>query len=111
MNRISYDDFSKLDLRIGKVISAEPVIDTDRLIQLKVDIGETEYRTVVAGMRAWYSPEDLIGKSIVFLANLEPRKMRGIFSDGMILAASTSDFSDVRVLSVDGEMPPGSKIS
>ncbi len=111
MDMITYQDFAKLDIRIGRVVAAKPVDGTDRLIELSVDIGEETPRTLVAGMRAYYEPEAMIGKHIVVLANLEPRKMRGIISNGMILAASAPNFETVKLLTVDGEVPPGSKIS
>jgi methionyl-tRNA synthetase len=111
MERISYDDFKKLDLRIGHVIAASDIEGADRLILLEVDIGEEKARTIIAGMKAYYRPEDMVGRKIVVLTNLEPRKMRGILSDGMLLAASTLNFEQVKLLSVDGDMPPGAKIS
>lgn len=111
MEQITYTDFQKLDIRIGKVLTAESVPNTDKLIHLTVDIGQDEVRHLVAGMREYYQPEEIVGKLIVVLANLEPRKMRGITSNGMLLAASTENFETVKLLTVDSEMPPGSKIS
>ncbi len=111
MDQITYGDFQKLDIRIARVLTAEPVPDTDKLIHLTVDIGQTEPRHIVAGLREYYQPSEMIGKLIVVLANLEPRKMRGIMSNGMLLAASSEGFDRVKLLTVDEEMPPGSKIS
>ncbi|MBN1297913.1 methionine--tRNA ligase subunit beta [bacterium] len=111
MDCISYDDFKKLDVRIGTVLSAEPVEGADRLICLRVDIGEPEPRQIVAGLREYYAPGEMVGRQIVVLTNLQPRKMRGIISNGMLLAASTEDFSRVKLLTVDEAMPPGSHIS
>jgi methionyl-tRNA synthetase len=85
---ISIDDFAKVDLRVGQVKSAEPVKGADKLLHLKVDIGEPEPRTIVAGIALAYKPEDLIGRKVVIVANLAPRKLRGITSQGMIVAAS-----------------------
>jgi methionine--tRNA ligase beta chain len=82
---ITYDDFSKLDIRIGKIVSAEKVEKTAKLLKLSIDLG-TEIRQLVAGIAETYEPSDLIGKLIPMLANLEPRKIRGIESQGMILA-------------------------
>ncbi len=87
-NFISIDDFSKVDLRVGEVKSAEPVKGADKLLHLKVDIGEGEPRTIVAGIALAYRPEQLVGRKVVIVANLEPRKLRGLTSQGMIVAAS-----------------------
>jgi len=110
---IQYDDFCKLDLRVGKVLEAIAHPNADKLLVLKVDLG-AEQRQVIAGMRAWYSPEDLVGKNIVVVANLAPRKMRGMESQGMLLAASKMDgetYEDVVVLTTDRDVPPGSPVS
>jgi methionyl-tRNA synthetase len=90
-NLISIDDFSKVDLRVGEVKSAEPVKGADKLLDLKVDIGEPELRTIIAGIALAYRPEQLIGRKVVIVANLQPRKLRGLTSQGMIVAASTDD--------------------
>jgi methionyl-tRNA synthetase len=88
---ITIDDFVKVDLRVGLVKSAEPVKGADKLLHLKVDIGEAEPRTIVAGIAKAYTPEQLIGRKVVIVANLAPRKLRGIESRGMIVAASLPD--------------------
>ncbi len=88
---ISIDDFGKVDLRVGLVKTAEPVKGADKLLHLTVDIGEAEPRTIVAGIAKAYKPEQLIGRKVVIVANLEPRKLRGITSQGMIVAASLPD--------------------
>ncbi len=111
MDRIQYSDFSKLDIRVGKVIAAEAVPEADDLIRMEIDIGEDEKRQIVAGMKQYYQPEDLVGRTVVVLINLEPKKIRGHLSDGMILAASTPGYEEVKLLSVDGNLPPGCKIS
>ena len=85
---ISIEDFAKVDMRVGKVLSAEPVKGADKLLHLKVDIGEPEPRTIVAGIAEAYSPQQLLGRKVVIVANLQPRKLRGITSNGMIVAAS-----------------------
>jgi methionyl-tRNA synthetase len=90
-NLISIDDFSKVDLRVGEVKSAEPVKGADKLLHLKVDVGEPDLRTIVAGIALAYKPEELIGRKVVIVANLQPRKLRGLTSQGMIVAASTDD--------------------
>jgi methionyl-tRNA synthetase len=86
--KIEIDDFGKVDLRVGKVLSAERVKGADKLLHLKVDIAETEPRTIVAGIALAYEPEKMIGRKVVIVANLQPRKLRGIESNGMIVAAS-----------------------
>jgi len=86
--KISIDDFAKIDLRVGQVVSAERVKGADKLLQLKVDIGEAEPRTLMAGIAEAYPPEQLLGRKVVIVANLQPRKLRGIESNGMIVAAS-----------------------
>lgn len=83
---ITIDDFKKLDIRIGTIIAAERIEGADKLLKLEIDLG-TEKRQVCAGLAQHYQPEQLIGKQIPFLANLEPRMLRGIESQGMILAA------------------------
>ncbi len=86
--KIGIDDFAKVDLRVGQVVSAERVKGADKLLHLKVDIGEAEPRTLVAGIAEAYAPEQLLGRKVVIVANLQPRKLRGIESNGMIVAAS-----------------------
>lgn len=105
---IDYEHFSRLRLRIGLIKTAERVENTDKLLKLCVDTGEE--RTLVAGIALHYEAADLIGKRVVVLCNLQPRKLRGILSNGMLLAATAPDGS-LRVLTVDGDLPPGSKIS
>lgn len=104
---ISYDEFSKLDIRIALVENVEKVPKADKLLKLSIDLG-TEKRTIVAGLAEFYKPKDLIGKKIVILANLEPRKLRGITSQGMLLAAE--DGKIVSILTPDKDITPGSEI-
>jgi len=87
-DKISIDDFAKVEMRVGLVISAERVKGADKLLHLKVDIAEPEPRTLVAGIAEAYTPEQLIGRKVVIVANLQPRKLRGVESNGMIVAAS-----------------------
>ena len=86
--KVSIDDFAKIDLRVGQVVSAERVKGADKLLQLKVDIGEAEPRTLMAGIAEAYAPEQILGRKVVIVANLQPRKLRGVESNGMIVAAS-----------------------
>jgi methionyl-tRNA synthetase len=106
---IAYEDFAKLDLRVGVVVAAERVAGKDRLLSLRVDLGEAEPRALVAGIAASYPPEILVGRRIVVLTNLAPRKFgKGLVSHGMLLAAEGDGGS--RLLAVDGEAAPGSPI-
>jgi len=103
---ITIDDFKKIELRIAKIITADRVEGSEKLIKLQVDMGE-EKRQIIAGIGIAYSPEDLIGREIVVIANLEPRMLMGLESQGMLLAAS----NDYPVLLVpEKEVPPGAPI-
>jgi methionyl-tRNA synthetase len=86
--KIQIDDFTKVDLRVGQVLSAEPVKGADKLLHMKIDIGEPLPRTIVAGIAEAYKPDQMVGRKVVIVANLQPRKLRGIESNGMIVAAS-----------------------
>ena len=86
--KITIDDFAKVDLRVARVLTAEPVKGANKLLHLTIDVGEAEPRTLVAGIAEAYQPEQLVGRKVVIVANLEPRKLRGITSNGMIVAAS-----------------------
>lgn len=98
---IAFDDFAKVELRVAKVIECEPIKKAKKLLKLQVNDGTSELRQVVSGIAPWYKPEDLIGKSVVIVANLKPAKLCGEMSNGMILAGDTSD-GNVKVLFVDG---------
>ncbi len=104
---ISFDDFQKVDIRVAKVLHAERVKKSDKLLKLKVDVGEE--RTVVAGIGKSYSPEEIIGKKIALIVNLKPVKLMGVESHGMLLATETG--SKVSLLSFDGDAEVGSRIS
>lgn len=106
---ITFEEFKKLDLRIAKVIEAERVKNSKNLLRLKIDIGE-EKRQIVAGIARYYKPEDLIGKEIVVIANLEPKTMFGLESKGMLLAAEDEEQKIPVLLIPDKEVPPGTKI-
>jgi methionyl-tRNA synthetase len=104
---IGIEDFSKIELRIGTVIAAEKVEKSEKLIKLKIDIGEE--RQIVAGIGKAYTPEDLIGKKIVVLANLKPVKLMGVESRGMLLAATDSE-GTLSVLTPERDVKTGAKI-
>jgi methionyl-tRNA synthetase len=106
---INIDDFGKVDLRVGLVVSAEAVKGADKLLHLKVDIGEPEPRTIVAGIAKVYKPEQMVGRKVVIVANLEPRKLRGILSQGMIVAASLADGPPVLAGFLE-EVPVGARL-
>lgn len=109
MPEVSYDDFAKLDIRVGTVIAAELVPETDKLIKCIVDFGsEFGQRTIVSGIAQWKRPEDLIGKQFPYIVNLAPRVLRGVESQGMLLAAS--DENGVALLSAERQLPPGTKL-
>ena len=107
-NRISIDDFLKIDLRVAKVLAAEKVPNSRKLMKLSIDVG-TEQRTLVAGIAEAYEPEQLVGKTVGIVFNLKPAKLMGIESNGMILAASPEGGKPVLV-AFDGDIAPGSRI-
>jgi methionine--tRNA ligase beta chain len=104
---ISFEEFKKLDLRVAKVIRAEKIEGSKNLLKLEIDLG-SEKRQIVAGISQFYQPEDLIGKEIVVVANLEPKKLMGIESQGMLLAAEKD--GEPVILIPEKEVPPGAKI-
>jgi methionyl-tRNA synthetase len=105
--QISLEEFGRLDLRIARVLEAERHPKADRLLKLRIDLG-TEQRQLVAGIAAQYRPEDLVGRSIVVVANLKPARLRGELSEGMLLAASSGEV--ISLLVPDREVPPGSGV-
>jgi methionine--tRNA ligase beta chain len=112
--RIPFEDFIKLDLRVATVTAVELHPDADRLLKVQLDDGTESGRQVCAGIKAWYTPEDLLGKQVIIVANLEPRKIRGEMSEGRILAATEAGDGgekNVFVLSVDKPVPAGAPVS
>jgi methionyl-tRNA synthetase len=105
---ISIDDFSRIDLRVANIIKAERIPRAKKLLQLTVDIGESEYRTIVAGIAAHYEPETLVNRQVVVVANLKPAKLMGVMSKGMLLAAGVKD--KLGILTPEKTMPPGTQI-
>ncbi|RME70397.1 MAG: methionine--tRNA ligase subunit beta [Planctomycetota bacterium] len=105
---ITIDDVARLDLRVGTVRSARHHPDADRLLVLEVDLGEGEPRQLVAGIKTWYTPEGLVGRQVVVVANLQPATLRGVESRGMLLAVE--DASGVCVLAPERPVAPGSKV-
>lgn len=106
--RIAIDDFMRVELRVAKVLEAEAVPKSKKLIKLKVDVG-TEQRTIVAGIAEAYQPDQLVGRTIVIVANLKPAKLMGIESNGMVLAASPEGGLP-SLVAVDPNLPAGSRV-
>ncbi len=109
---ISYDDFCKLDLRVAKITAVSDHPNADKLLILEIDLG-TEQRRIIAGLKEHCPPESLLGKNIVVVTNLQPRKMRGLESNAMLLAASYMDGDErkVVVITPDAQIPPGAEVS
>ncbi|RYY30999.1 MAG: methionine--tRNA ligase subunit beta, partial [Chitinophagaceae bacterium] len=106
---IVYDDFGKIDLRVGKIVSAAKVEKADKLLKLEVDLG-FEVRTIVSGIALHFSPEEIVGKQVVVVANLAPRKMRGIESNGMILMAEDSS-GKLHFINPENDVEAGAGVS
>jgi methionyl-tRNA synthetase len=104
---ISFEEFQKIELKVAKIIEAEKIEKSEKLLKLIVDLGD-EKRQLVAGIAKYYKPEDLIGKEIVVVANLEPKKLMGIESQGMLLAANVN--GEPVILIPEKEVPPGTKV-
>ena len=107
-NEITIEDFAKVELTVGKILHCEKHPNADRLLVSKIDIGNGDVRTIVSGIASCYKPEDLIGKKVVVVSNLKAAKLKGIESQGMILAGK--DGKLIEVLNVD-KLPEGTKIS
>jgi len=104
---VAIDDFAKIELRAAKVLAAERVSKADKLLKLTLDIG-SEQRTVVSGIAPTYTPETMVGRTVLYFANLAPRKIRGVESQGMILAAGDAEV--LGLAGFDREVPPGTRI-
>ena len=110
---ITYEEFTKVDLRIATIVSVEPHPNADRLLKLQIDLGD-EQRQICAGLKQYYRPDELIGKQIVVVPNLQPRVIRGEVSNGMLLAAAAKDGDEVRdvvVLELAKPVTAGSVVS
>jgi len=107
MSMISYKDFEKMDLRTAQILNAQAVEGAEHLIKLDLDIGD-EHRVTMAGIAPYYKPEDLIGKNVVMVANLEPKQIFGVESRGMILAAVQDD--KPVLIQPDKDVPPGTLV-
>ena len=108
MTNVTYDDFAKLDLRVAKIIETEPIPGKLRIIKGIIDLGENDKRSVIIGGAQYYQPEDIVGKLVIVIANLEPKKMAGVESNAMLLAADVDD--KPFWLTVSEDVPLGSPI-
>lgn len=106
---ISYDDFAKLEIRVGTVVMAEQIPDTDKLLKCTVDFGDFGTRTIVSGIALFRKPEEIIGKQLPYIVNLSPRMLRGVESQGMLLAASPGG-DGLALLIPDIAVPNGTKL-
>lgn len=105
---LTIEEFRRVDLRVGTVVAAENHPNADRLLVLRVDLGGEE-RQIVAGIRSHYSPEQLVGRQIVVVANLQPATLRGVESQGMLLAAS-DDQGELAILTTERRVQPGARV-
>lgn len=111
-NYISIDDFKKVEITIGKILEVEVVENADKLLKLKVDLGEEDPRQIISGIRGFFEdPQELVGKKVPFATNLEPRIIKGLESNGMIVAVSDKDGNGFSLLNVGDNISPGSKIA
>jgi tRNA-binding protein len=108
MTSVSYDDFAKLDLRVAKIISTEPIEGKSRIIKGKIDLGGNDQRDVIIGGAQYFQPDDIVGKTVIVLANLESKTMAGVESNAMLLAADVDD--KPYWLTVEEDIPLGSPI-
>lgn len=108
MSNISYDDFAKLDIRVAKIIETESIEGKSRILKGRVDLGNDDHRDVIIGGAQYYQPEDIVGKTVIVIANLEPKKMAGVESNAMLLAADVDD--KPFWLTVNEDVPLGSHI-
>lgn len=106
---VSLQDFKRLDLRVGQIHAAEPIPGSRHLLKLQVDLGQ-EQRSLVAGLAAYYAPQQLIGLKVIVVANLEPATIRGVLSQGMMLGAGCSQGQDVALLTVNKDVPNGTPV-
>lgn len=105
-----FSDWEKLDLRVAEIKEVEEIEGADKLYKLTLDVGELGERTICAGIKQYYSKDELVGKKIIYFSNLKPRIMRGIESQGMLLAASTDDHGKVVLISPEKDIENGSRV-
>ena len=108
---VNFNEWSRMDLRVGKIISAEDIEGADKLYKLSVDLGKViGKKTILAGIKPYYKKDALKGKNIIVLANLKPRSMKGLVSEGMLLAASDEDHEKVCLLQPDSDIEIGARV-
>jgi methionine--tRNA ligase beta chain len=110
ISEVEFSDWVKLDLRVAEIISVEDIEGADKLYKIEIDVGELGKRIICAGIKEFYSKKDLKGKKIIYFSNLKPRMMRGIESQGMLLAASTEDHEKVVLITPEKEIDNGVRI-
>ena len=108
MSTVSYDDFAKLDIQVAKIIATESIEGKSRIIKGKIDLGNDDQREIIIGGAQYFLPEDIVGKIVIVLVNLKPKKMAGVESNAMLLAADVND--KPFWLTVTGDVPLGSLI-
>ena len=106
---LNFETFMEVDLRVGKISAVEDHPNADRLFVVTLEDGTDEGRTICAGLKEYYTPEQMVGKTVVFVANLKPRPLRGVTSEGMMLAADDGE-GNVKIVTVDGEISTGSQV-
>ena len=111
MEKISFDDWKKLEIKVGRVTSVEKVPNADKLYKLMVDVGEESPRQIVSSIVDFYTEEELLGKNICVITNLAPAVFRGVESNGMLLAAGNKDHTEVILLTPEKNIAPGSSIT
>lgn len=110
MDQITYADFSKIDFRVGQIVEAVKVPESEKLIKMKVDFGDMGMKTVYSGIYKWYKPEDLVNKKTVFVVNMVPKKIMGEESEAMIFGADDEEEGVMSILLLEKEMKNGVKV-
>lgn len=111
MEKIDFEDFKKIELKVGKIIAAARIPETDKLYKLEVELGEEKPRQIISGIVPYYSIEELIGRLIIVVANLKPAKFKGETSNGMLLAAGNHEEDTCVLLTTEKEIAPGTSIT
>ena len=111
MSNITFDEWKKIEMKVGKILKAERVPETDKLYKLQIDLGEKNIKQIVTGLVPYYKEDELIGKSIVVLANLTPATFKGEISEGMLLCADNDENNECVILTVDKSIKPGTPIT
>lgn len=111
MDTLTFEDWKKIELKIGKIIKVERVANSDKLYKLQVDLGEENQRQIVSGLVPHFTEEELLGKKIVVVSNLAPAKFRGELSNGMLLVAEDLNTKKLKLLTVNGDVAEGSTVS